>query len=85
MRSVFVVSPFDGGWCVKVTSTGEVMFFETGGQAERRARAMAAEARSLYGDAEVWIHDRTGQLVGRWINDHYEIVPGAKADALVAA
>ncbi|ADG11903.1 hypothetical protein B7G68_17790 [Caulobacter segnis] len=74
MRSIFVVSPFDGGWCVKVISTGEVMFFDTGGQAERRARALAGEARSYDGEAEVWIYDRTGRLVGRWIDDQYEIM-----------
>lgn len=85
MRSVFVVSPFDGGWCVKVASTGEVMFFETGGQAERRARALAAEARAHLGEAEVWIHDRTGRLLGRWIDDRYEIVTDAADGDLIAA
>ena len=82
MRSIFVVSPFDGGWCVKVTSTGEVMTFDTGGQAERRARALAAEARCHDNDAEVWIHDAAGRLVGRWVDDRYEIVaPGGEAEA----
>lgn len=74
MRNVFVVSPFDGGWCVKVASTGEVLFFDTGGQAERRARALAAEARANFGEAEVWIHDAAGRLVGRWVDDRYEII-----------
>lgn len=74
MRNVFVVSPFDGGWCVKVASTGEVLFFDTGGQAERRARALASEARANFGEAEVWIHDAAGRLVGRWVDDRYEII-----------
>jgi len=84
MSNAFIVSPFDGGWCVKIASTGEVLFFETGAQAERRARALAAEARALQGAGEVWMHDRAGRLVGRWIDDRYEIVADAP-DALIAA
>ncbi|MET3663541.1 DUF2188 domain-containing protein [Caulobacter sp. 1776] len=79
MRSVFVVSPFDGGWCLKIADTGEVLFFDTGGQAERRARAMAEEARSLGRPAEVWVHDRAGRLVGRWVDDHYVIEQAVEA------
>ena len=82
MRSIFVVSPFDGGWCVKVASTGEVMTFDTGGQAERRARALAAEASRHLNTAEVWIHDAAGRLIGRWVDDRYEIAaPGGEAVA----
>jgi hypothetical protein len=44
MASMFDVSPFDGGWCVKIADTGEVLFFE----ARRRA---IAEARRL---AQSW-------------------------------
>ena len=33
MASIFDVSPFDGGWCVKIADTGEVLFFT----ARRRA------------------------------------------------
>lgn len=80
MRSIFVVSPFDGGWCVR--GPGEVMTFDTGGQAERRARALAAEASRHLNTAEVWIHDAAGRLVGRWVDDRYEIVaPGGEAVA----
>lgn len=85
MQPVFVVSPCDGGWRLHVASSGEVMFFETGGQAERRARAMAAEAKALHGAAEVWIHDRAGRLIGRWLDDRYEILPSSGDDDLVAA
>jgi len=27
MTSLFDVSPYDGGWCVKIADTGEVLFF----------------------------------------------------------
>jgi len=84
MPHVFIVSPFDGGWCLKIAATGEVLFFETGGQAERRARALAAEARSHHGAGEVWMHDRAGRLVGRWLDDRYEIA-AEDPDALIAA
>ncbi len=84
MPNVFIVSPFGGGWCLKIAATGEVMFFETGGQAERRARALAAESRARHGVGEIWMHDRAGRLVGRWIDDRYEIV-SEEPDALIAA
>ena len=44
MASVFDVSPFDGGWCVKIADTGEVLFFD----ARRRA---IAQAKTL---AQAW-------------------------------
>jgi hypothetical protein len=82
MRSIFVVSPFDGGWCVRVASDGEAMVFDTGGQAERRARALAGEARSYDGEAEVWVYDRAGRFVGRWVDDRYEtMAPGGAVAA----
>ncbi|UAL10097.1 hypothetical protein [Caulobacter segnis] len=40
MSTVFDVAPYDGGWCVKIAATGEVLFFS----ARRRA---IAEARAL--------------------------------------
>lgn len=65
MTCVFHVAPFDGGWCVKICDTGEVLFFETGGEAERQARRLAA----LHpGPSEVRVHDRQGRQVGRWID-----------------
>jgi hypothetical protein len=36
MTSVFHVAPFDGRWCVKISDTGEVLFFETGSEANAR-------------------------------------------------
>ncbi|MDR6624054.1 DUF2188 domain-containing protein [Caulobacter segnis] len=83
MRSIFVVSPFDGGWSVRTSSAGEPMVFDTGGQAERRARALASEVRARGGEAEVWIHDRTGRFVGRWIGDRHEII-GEPGEAVAA-
>jgi hypothetical protein len=29
MACIFEVKPFDGGWCVKICDTGEVLFFST--------------------------------------------------------
>ena len=65
MTCVFHVAPFDGGWCVKICETGEVLFFETGGEAERQARRLAAIHP---GPSEVRVHDRQGRQVGRWID-----------------
>ncbi|USQ95333.1 hypothetical protein [Caulobacter sp. RL271] len=60
---MFEVSPFDGGWAVKLCDTGEVLFFETGGQAEREARRLAA---AHPGDARVRVLDLRRALVGEW-------------------
>jgi hypothetical protein len=62
MSAAYVVSPFDGGWCLKIASTGEVLFFQTGGEAERRAKALAG----LDPQSEIWVHARDGRLIGRW-------------------
>jgi len=40
------------------------MFFPTVGEAERRARALAA----VDPGSEVWIHGRDGRLIGRWLD-----------------
>lgn len=59
-----------------------MMTFDTDGQAEPRARALAAKASRRLDNAEVWIHDAAGRLVGRWVDDRYEIVaPGGEAVA----
>lgn len=63
MVCVFEVSPFDGGWSVKVCDTGEVLFFDTGGQAEREARRLAA---TCSGGAGVRVFDLRGGLAGEW-------------------
>lgn len=65
MTCVFHVSPFDGGWCVKICDTGEVLFFKTGGEAERQARRLAAAYPGL---SEVRVHDREGRAIGRWVD-----------------
>jgi hypothetical protein len=41
MPSIFDVSPFDGGWRVKIADTGEVLFFTARRQAIAEARALA--------------------------------------------
>ncbi|MBO9544604.1 hypothetical protein [Caulobacter sp.] len=63
MSCVFEVSPFDGGWSVKLCDTGEVLFFDTGGQAEREARRLAA---AYPGRARVRVFDLRRQLAGEW-------------------
>ncbi|PVM83273.1 hypothetical protein DDF62_25260 [Caulobacter radicis] len=64
MPGVVDVVPCEGGWCVRVHATGEVLHFAGGGEAERRARKLAADASE---PVEVRIHDRGGRLVGRWV------------------
>jgi hypothetical protein len=64
MPEVVDVVPCEGGWCVRVHDTGEVLHFAGGGEAERRARKLARDARQ---PTEVRIHDRGGRLVGRWL------------------
>lgn len=63
MDCVFEVSPFDGGWSVKLCDTGEVLFFDTGGQAEREARRLAALHS---GGARVRVLDLRHNLAGEW-------------------
>ncbi len=58
MACLFEVSPYDGGWCVKIGDTGEVLFF-TG---RRRAVAEAHDlARAWPTGAEVRIHGRSAE------------------------
>jgi hypothetical protein len=66
MTCVFHVSPFDGGWCVKICDTGELLFFGSGGEAERQARGLAA---AHPGSSEVHVHDRQGRWIGRWVGE----------------
>ena len=55
MASVFDVSPFDGGWCVKIADTGEVLFFD----ARRRAIAQAKTLAQAWPSAvKVKVHAR---------------------------
>lgn len=64
---VFIVQPdLDGGWRLSNADSGEVMTFESGGQAERRAMALARQAHASHGAGEVWVYDRLERLVGRW-------------------
>lgn len=64
MPGIVDVVPCEGGWCVRVHATGEVLHFAGGGEAERRARRLAQDAST---PVEVRIHDRGGRLVGRWL------------------
>lgn len=55
MVSVFDVSPFDGGWCVKIADTGEVLFFDA-------RRSAIAQAKTL---AQAWPHAVEVKVHGR--------------------
>lgn len=59
MSCTFEVSPYDGGWCVKITDTGEVLFFP----ARRRA---LAEARLL---ARRWPSPANVRVQGRAVSE----------------
>lgn len=72
MICVFEVSPFEGGWSVKLCDTGEVLFFETGRQAEREARRLAAK---YPGGARVQVLDLRRQLAGEWTSQGRAIAP----------
>ena len=72
MICVFEVSPFEGGWSVKLCDTGDVLFFETGRQAEREARRLAAK---YPGGARVRVLDLRRQLAGEWTSQGRAIAP----------
>lgn len=55
MTTLLDVLPYDGGWCVKIAETGEVLFFS----ARRRA---IAQARRL---ARVWLRNATVKVHAR--------------------
>jgi hypothetical protein len=65
MPSIFDVSPYDGGWCVKIADTGEVLFFA----ARRRAIAQARALAQLWpGEVKVKIRPRRSPgLAETWI------------------
>jgi hypothetical protein len=64
---VFIVQPnLQGGWRLSNADTGEVIDFQSGGQAERLAMALARQAYATQGAGEVWVYDRLNRLVGRW-------------------
>lgn len=64
---VFIVRPNpDAGWSLSDADRGEVLVFESGGQAERLAMALAKQAHATHGTGEVWVYDRLERLVGRW-------------------
>lgn len=55
MASVFDVTPYDGGWCVKIADTGEVLFFTARRRAIAEARTLA---RTWSLDVKVKVHPR---------------------------
>ena len=60
----FSVIPVEGGWAVQ-EAMGEVLMFLSGGRAEAKADQLARLAGKLGAPAQVLIHDRNGQLVGK--------------------
>ena len=85
MRHVFVVSPTEGAWCLKIDSTREVMFFKTCGMAERRALSLAAQAIPSGGESEVQVRDYGGRLIGRWIKNQFHQEPATDKHLRFAA
>lgn len=64
MSSVFDVSPYDGGWCLKIVDTGEVLFFE----ARRRAIAQARRLAQVWPQAvKVKVHARRSCQPEDWM------------------
>jgi len=63
MTSVFDVSPFDGGWCVKIADTGEVLFFDSRRGAIAQARRLA---QSWPQTVKVKVHPRRGPGREAW-------------------
>lgn len=57
---------------MKLCDTGEVLFFETGGQAEREAKRLAAKHP---GGARVRVLDLRRRLAGEWTSQGEAIVP----------
>ncbi|WP_454718841.1 hypothetical protein [Caulobacter segnis] len=63
MASVFDVSPYDGGWCVKIADTGEVLFFDS----RRRAIAQAGRLACAWPRAvKVKVHARRSPEPEAW-------------------
>lgn len=55
MATILDVLPYDGGWCVKIAETGEVLFFT----ARRRAVAKAQRLAHVWPrSARVKVHAR---------------------------
>ncbi len=70
------VSPFEGGWCAKISDTGEVLFFS----GRRRAIAQAyGLARAWPAAAEVRVHGRPPEA--RCFETWFEDQSVASADA----
>ncbi len=68
---VFEVRPLSDGWSVALRDEPGVLKFATGGQAERRARALAARQAVRGHRTEIWLYDLTGNLVGRWLDERF--------------
>jgi len=63
MTTLFDVLPYDGGWCVKIADTGEVLFFP----ARRRAIAEARRLARLWPrPARIKVHVRDAPSPQAW-------------------
>jgi hypothetical protein len=68
MQAVFTVTPIDDAWCLKIGDTSELLFFPSGGQAEREALALARQAIAAGRQAKVFVHVRDESPTGHWAN-----------------
>lgn len=64
--SIYSVDPVQGGWAVSGSGSHQTLVFLSGAKAEATARKLGMAASYYGAEAEVRIHDRHGQLVGRW-------------------
>ncbi len=76
MPSLFDVSPYDGGWCVKIADTGEVLFFTARRRAIAEARALA---RRWPNDVRVKVRPRRVPPTKTWTSADYAYPLGAPA------
>lgn len=66
MRHVTIcVVPLGEGWAVEQEDLAESLVFISGGRAEAAARKLARATSRAGMSAEIVIHDRNGQVVGR--------------------
>jgi hypothetical protein len=58
------VAPAGDGWAIQSDDLAENLIFQTGGRAERAARALARHKAEKGRDAEIRIYLRDGALAG---------------------
>jgi hypothetical protein len=79
MSVLITVAPRDTSWVVASANLHEDLVFSSAGEAERRARSLAAEAARLGAHAEVAFYLRNGALAARLHRNPFD-----RADGLLA-